>query len=45
MVKGKTEFMHIDHRGEEFDAYTVGKKLHQANSYKYFGVVVDGGNK
>ena len=43
-AKGKTEFMHISRKREDFDVYMEDKKLHQANSYKYLGVVVDEGN-
>ena len=44
-AKGKTELMYITRRGEEFDVYMENKRLHQANSYKYLGVVVNEGNK
>ena len=44
-AKGKTEFMYISRRKVEFDVYMEDMKLHQANSYKYLGVVVDDGNK
>ena len=43
-AKGKTEFMHISRRREEFEVYMEDRKLHQANSYKYLGVVVDDSN-
>ena len=43
-AKGKTEFMYISRRREEFDVYMCDRKLHQANFYKYLGVVVDEGN-
>ena len=42
-AKGKTKIMHISRRREEFDMYMEDKKMHQANSYKYLGVVVDEG--
>ena len=44
-AKGKmTKFMYISRRREEFDVYMGCRKLNQADSYKYLGVVVDEGN-
>ena len=43
-AKGKTEFMYISCRREEIDVYMGCRKLNQADSYKYLGVVVDEGN-
>ena len=42
--KRQTEFMYISRRREEFDVYMGCRKLNQADSYKYLGVVVDEGN-
>ena len=44
-ARGKTEFMRISRRQEEFDVYMEEERLHQASSYKYLGVVIDEGNK
>ena len=43
-AKDNTEFMYISRRREEFDVYMGCRKLNQADSYKYLGVVVDEGN-
>ena len=42
-ANGKTEFMYISRRREECDVYRGYRKLNQADSYKYLGVVVDEG--
>ena len=38
---GKTEYVHISHRKEEFDVYVEDRKLYQANFSKYLGMDVD----
>ena len=43
-TKGKTEFMHISRRREEYDVYIGEDKIHQTETYKYLGVEIDAGN-
>ena len=45
-AKGKTEFMPVSRRREEYDVYIADSKVNQAQSYtKYLGVELDAGNQ
>ena len=45
-AKGKTEFMPVSRRREEYDVYIADSKVNQAKSYtKYLGVELDAGNQ